>query len=124
MEHLNRLPTATEMRSEGGREGGKEGGEEVMWEGRRRRNVGKRGKGGEISVKTRKWKEKRSRERRRRVKSRRRRKREVKQGVCDGWSECSSAAQLEVQQFNMRSNEQVRLQRVQSDSQSDSTQLY
>lgn len=51
MEHLNRLPTATEMRSEGGR-----GGKEVMWEGRRRRNVGKSGKGGETNVKTRKWK--------------------------------------------------------------------
>lgn len=67
---------------------------------------GRAGKGGETNVKTRKWKGAE------RVKRERRwRRREVKQGVC---AECSerrgSAAHLGVQQFNTRSNEEVRLQ--------------
>lgn len=84
--------------------------------------MGKRGKGGETNVKMRKWKRKGARRvEEERIKFWRRRggetekaggeeRRKRSREVCDECSDCSgSAAHLEVQQFNTRSNEQVRL---------------
>lgn len=106
MEHLNRLPTATERRTGGGRgdmgrqekdvcgeewkRGAETNGKTRKWKGKGVERVGEGGEGGEGGDETEQGDGGTT---------------EMNQGV--EWS--GSAAHLEVQQFNTRSNEEVRL---------------